>query len=177
MWRRPPHARGGGGQMFVPILRALVGLNRFRAQGAKLRSGTPGALPHPTPRAARAARPWVPGHLPPSRRRARASAAQPRDRPLGCGGLPRSQAPGGETTRFSLRAPGGMSANAGPTRGPGRLPGRRAPRPPVARLGRVPSSRERFLPRSRIQAAGPAVKTGGVSFILAHKVPKGNRGP
>lgn len=49
--------------------------------------------------------------------------------------------------------------------------------PPAARLGRVPSSRERFPARSRIQAAGPAVKTGGVSFILAHKVPKGNRGP
>lgn len=106
----------------------------------------------------------------------RASAAQPRCRPLGCSGLPRPQAPGGETTRF-FRASRGPSAKADPARGLGRLRARRPPRPPAARLGRVPSSRERFLPWSRIQAAVPAVKTGGVSFILAHKVPKGNRGP
>ena len=35
-----------------------------------MRSGASGARPHPTPWAARAPRPWVPGHLPPTRRRA-----------------------------------------------------------------------------------------------------------
>lgn len=76
-----------------------------------------------------------------------------------------------------LRAPGSLSAQAGPARVDSARIGPRDPRPPTAHLRGVPSSRERFLPRLQIQAAGPAVKTGGVSFILAHRVPKGNRGP
>lgn len=110
-------------------------------------------------------------------RRTLASAAQsPRQAP----GLPRASAGRGRgagTPPALSRAQGGLSPKRGPTRGPRPRWAGPVHCPPGARLGRVPSSRERFLPRSPIQAAGPAVKTGGVSFILAHKVPKGNRGP
>lgn len=57
---QPAPRPGSWGRMFVPILRALVGLNRLRVQGAKLRSRTPGALPYPMPRAARERGPRLP---------------------------------------------------------------------------------------------------------------------
>lgn len=74
----------------------------------------------------------------------------------------------GETTRRGALSP----------QWTGRLWGARGPSAPAAprvdSAGAFPALPER--PSGQIQAAGPAVKTGGVSFIPAHKVPKGNRG-
>lgn len=135
-------------------------------QGAKLRSGNPGG-PGRIQRPGRLGS-HVPGSLATFRQAAAVSGLgcpAPRQAP----GLRRArgQAPGGETTRFSLE-PGWDEREtrtprvdpAGPDGGP--------PLPTCGLvLGRVPSSRERFLPRSRIQAAGPAVKTGvSLSFWL-----------